>query len=229
MSAGQTNATLGLVRGSWWIPARFMSGMLSRSGADISEGDNTPVHAANSLGGSELTCVTIDTGEAGATPMEIYHFMYLPREWDMSYPLDARIVFVHAAAAADAGIDWTFHYKFYGLQSALTDCKVSGDGAITFAAHTASATDDSIEATAWTALDTVATYAATDLFWGFAVTCTDMGASSANEIELMGVEFRYTQNLLCDRSGLTTEKAAAAFNTAVSGGIVFGLGGQAKT
>lgn len=104
--------------------------------------------------------------------------------------LQARICF-SALNAADTGVDWTLHLKGFAASAVLSDAKSSADGTATFAAQTTLAT--ALQYTEWRFLDCENALADDEAAIA-AVTLADSGDASADEVKLVGLEFRYTRD-----------------------------------
>lgn len=167
------------------IPARWMAGMLSSAGADASQGTGAAAHSAIGLTGAELTCVQMEVND------EIYHFMRIPTCWDMNHVIKVGVNLIHSATGADTPI-FSVSYKLLGVQdTALVDAVASADEKVTFAAHTCSTTDDSIEETNFYATAIHTNYASTDKYIALALVLDDAGSASAGELEVMSLLIEY--------------------------------------
>ena len=166
-----------------FIPAAYMTGMLTGAGANASQGAGGAVHAAHSVGASELTIV-----QAGAAGDEIYHFWPFPWDFDRSYPIRWRPIFSHASTTADTP---TFRLAYM--------CRADGEAIADVTAHetstisgAVSTTEDALEVWDWTELTSPSYVAAADYGMLINFSVSYLGGASANEIEIFGLELEYT-------------------------------------
>jgi len=176
---------LGWNRRRLFIPVRLASGVLDdlTSGVPASLGAGTPVFAELSAA-FELIGMPM-----AADADELYHFMPIPWDMDVTHPFRFRVWFMHTSTDADTPI-FSFAYKGVGKQVALSDAKSTPDETVTLGAHTCSTTANSMEVTAWGESASDAKLVNTDFAMIWALTCDTISAS-ANEVVLLGVELDY--------------------------------------
>lgn len=174
---------------SIWLPWTAFVSWAQVTGASVvfnfPNSAGAPVTAA--LGGGATEFAGVQMGAAGD---EIQGLFPVPNDMDRTQNPCARVIFVHSATGGDAPI-WKVHTTFYAKQVAITAPEASADEITTFAAHSVSTTDNSLEATVWTQLIWNDALTSSDLMMGMTLECDDLGSASANEIELLGMEFAY--------------------------------------
>jgi len=192
---------LGWNRKRKFIPMRTALGVLddATSGVPASLGAGTPLFA-EALAAAELAGISI-----AADGDEVYHFLPIPWDMDLTQPMRFRVWFVHNSTDADEPI-FTVDYKGIGKQAAISDAKVSADETVTFAAHVCSTTNNSLEVTAWAESNShkAGRIATTDFGILLALTCTTMSAS-ADEIVPFGLEIQYTVKAMSNPQRNITE------------------------
>lgn len=160
--------------------AYVSSGSAATDGAPI-QGD---------AGATATTIIGVDMGAAGD---EVADFFMIPWDMDKEYAPEYRVVFVHQATDADTPI-WKVHLlprqKQEALAPPIDNASTYGE-TITFGAHTCSTTADTIEVTDWNTAD-ASTITDDDIMLGLSLECDDLGSASADEINLLGLEMRYT-------------------------------------
>ena len=176
---------IGWNRRRLFIPARWAAGVLddSTSGVPASLGAGTPLFAELSAA-FELSGMQI-----AADADELYHFLPIPWDMDITRPMRFRVWFMHTSTDADAPV-FSFAYKGVGKQAAISDAKSTPDETVTLTAHTCSTTANSLEVTMWGESDSGNELTITDFGIAIALTCDTM-AASANEILVLGFEIDY--------------------------------------
>lgn len=143
-------------------------------------------------------------GDFGATATECWGIdiatvsdeisTYIPIGWDWEVvlrPLEFSVWFAHQSTDADTPI-WKIHLLPVTAGSeALLPVLDNATEVVTAAALTVTTTADVVEKTVWKA-STVGTFVTADDFLGISVEADNLGSASANEINLIGLEIRYT-------------------------------------
>lgn len=165
-----------------WIPIREFAGFDNNGTADITLNEGTP------------TLEPITTSEIAGLPMttadEVAHIMAIPWNLDRNKKVLGRIFFQHAAAGADTpGFIWTS--KFFGKQDAMTEFISGADKSTSFAAHTCSTNNPSLEVTDWTDLSWEDYITATDILYAMSIELNALGSASADECKVLGVELMW--------------------------------------
>ncbi len=170
-----------------FLPARQMMGVLddSTSGIPASLGTGVAVFE-EAVAGSELAAMVI-----GAAGDEVYDFMPIPWDMDLTQPMRFRVWFIHAATSADKPI-WKVMYQFFAKQAAVADFIANADETVTFGSHTCSTTNNSLEVTAWAESASETYVREGDFGLGLAVECDNLGGASGDEIKFLGLEIQYT-------------------------------------
>jgi hypothetical protein len=161
-----------------WIPIREFQGLDNNGTATLTLSQGTPTVEPH--GTAEIVCLPMTTAD------EIAHFMPLPWTWKNHKKMLARIVFVHGATAADAPV-FKVTSKFYARQEAITEFIAGADVTTTFAAHTCSTTNVSIEETVWTDLSWHDYAVKNDRYVGLSIELDALGGASADECRLLGL------------------------------------------
>jgi hypothetical protein len=165
-----------------WIPIREFAGFDNNGTNDLTLSAGTP------------TLEPLTTSEIAGLPMttadEVCHIMPVPWNLARDKKVLGRIVFQHAAAGADTPI-FKWGVKFFGKQDAMTEFVAGADTVTTFAAHTCSTNNPSLEATVWTDLDWDDYLTDTDIMAAMHIELDDLGSSSADECKVIGVELAY--------------------------------------
>jgi len=165
-----------------WIPIREFAGWDNNGTADISLSEGTPT--------LEPATTAEIAGLAMTTADEIAHVMPIPWNVARNKKVLGRIFFQHAAAGADTPqFIWTS--KFFGKQDAMTEFIAGADVATTFAAHTCSTNNPSLEVTVWTDLSWDSYITATDVLYAMSIELDALGSASADECRVMGVELMW--------------------------------------
>lgn len=138
------------------------------------------------VAGSEIAGMVI-----GAAGDEVYDFMPIPWDMDLTQPMRFRVWFIHAATGADTPI-WKVMYQFFAKQAAVADFIANADETVTFDAHTCSTTNNSLEVTAWAESASETKWRSGDFALGLAVECDNLGSASGDEIKFLGLEIQYT-------------------------------------
>jgi hypothetical protein len=174
-----------------FIKPRVMMGVLDNatSGVPASLGTGEAVFE-EAVAGSELAALLI-----GAAGDEVYDFMPIPWDMDVTQPMRFRVWFIHAATSADAPI-WKVMYQFFAKQAAVADFIANADETVTFDAHTCSTTNNSLEVTAWAESTSETKYRAGDFALGLAVECDSLGSASGDEMCWYGL-WRYLKASCC--------------------------------
>ena len=170
-----------------YIPFRSMAGILedATSGIPASLGTGTPLFTEVPNGAAELAGLSV-----AADADEVYEFLPILSDMDLTNPVRFRLWFIHGSTDADTPI-FSLAIKGIGKQAAITDAKSSPDLTVTFDTHTCSTTDNSLEITNWNEADLLAnSIVLTDFALLMALTCSTM-AASADEIVLLGLEIDY--------------------------------------
>lgn len=174
-----------------WIPESQFN-LIGTAGADTGQSNGGPVRAVAG-GGSELPVI-----QMGAAGDELALIMPIPWDLNRDKQVLARIRFIHASTDTD-NPDWLIKSKFLANQATVVDTDTSDDATGTFAAKACSATDESLERTAWVDLSWDDYIQTTDEMVQILVECNGLGSASANEIEFLGIELMYeiqaTQNV----------------------------------
>ena len=169
-----------------FIKPRAMMGVLDdgTSGIPASLGEGVATFA-EAVAGSELAAMII-----GAAGDEVYDFLPIPWDMDLTQPLRFRVWFIHAATGADTPI-WKVMYQFFAKQAAVADFIANADETVTFGAHTCSTTNNSLEVTAWAESVSETLWRDGDFAIGLAVECDNLGSASGDEIKFLGLEIQY--------------------------------------
>ena len=178
---------IGWNRNRIFIAARNMMGTLEDTSSkyQVSLGAGEAVFE-EAVAGSELAAMVI-----GAAGDEVYDFMPIPWDMDVTQPMRFRVWFIHAATSADAPI-WKVMYQFFAKQAAVADFIANADETVTFDAHTCSTTNNSLEVTAWAESASETKFRSGDFALGLAVECDNLGNAAGNEIKFLGLEIQYT-------------------------------------
>lgn len=174
--------SIGWKEGRLYIPVKMFQGLDNNGTADISLSQGTP------------TVEPITTSEVVGLPMttadELAHIHAIPRDLNRDKKVLGRIYFQHAAAGADTpGFIWTS--KFFKKQEAMTEFIAGADKSTTFAAHTCSTNNPSLEVTAWTDLSWESYLTALDIMFAISIELNALGSASADECKLLGAEIAY--------------------------------------
>jgi len=187
-----------------WLPVNtFMGvetldlGSASTTGLQLSlsEGNSTVQKSGQLLG----EFVTMQCAEAD----EIHTVLPIPWDLDRDKKVLGRIFFYHEAAAADTGIIWKIYSKFLGKQEAMVEIQGSKDTVTTCTAHTASATADSTEVTAWNDLSWNKYMTPTDILACLAVEFDTNGDAEDDECNFLGLELCYETHAYEDSTKFT--------------------------
>lgn len=168
-----------------------LDGEAANAGVSNGAPDSDGAPIAGDMGATATECWGVDIATVAD---EIS--TYIPIGWDWEVirnPLEFRVWFAHQATDTDAPI-WKVHLlpRTAGTE-ALLPVLDNATEVVTAAALTVSATADVVEKTVWKA-STVGTFVAADNFLGISVEADDLGSASANEMNLIGLEIRYTIN-----------------------------------
>lgn len=171
--------------GRLYMPLRTFQGLDNADTSTQSLSEGTP------------TVEPITTSEIVGLPMttadEIAHIHAIPWDLDRLEKVFGRIYFQHAAAGADTpGFIWTS--AFFAKQAAMTEFIANADKSTTFAAHTCSTNNPSLEVTVWTDLSWESYLTATDIMFAISIELNALGSASADECKLLGAEIMYTRD-----------------------------------
>ena len=166
-----------------------LDGEAANKGISNGSPDTDGAPLAGDMGATAVECWGVDIAAAGDEVAT-----YIPIGWDWEAvlnPLEFRVWFCHHTADEDAPI-WKIHLlpRTAGSE-ALLPVLDNATEVVTAAALTVAATADVVEKTVWKA-STVGTIVAADDFLGISVEADDLGSAGANEINLIGLEIRYT-------------------------------------
>jgi hypothetical protein len=152
----------------------------------------TPDLLSLGVGGQVAECSTFSLlGLAMASSDTVAFLTPIPWDMDVTKDVQARLFYYHTGGSADAAIDWTFTYKLISEGVLLADPATTVDGTITYAAETAGV-QYSLNITPYLTMAWTTYYAAGDVAIAGAVTLSDEGDTTSDELLLHGVEFRYT-------------------------------------
>lgn len=171
-----------------FIPAAYMSGMLTGAAANTSQGAGSAIHAAHSVGASEQTVVQI-----GADGDEVYHFWKIPYDMDIDEPLRWRPIYSHSSTDADVPV-WKLDYMGIADGEAIADITTHESTTISGAVST---TANALEIPSWKSTSSESYITSTDYGILIRLECDSLGGASANEIEVFGLEIQYTVKM-CD-------------------------------
>ncbi len=167
-----------------WLPHNSFLGVIGTAGADTGLSNGTPLVAA-AAGGSELGVL-----QMAAAADEFATMIPIPWDLDRTKRVLGRIWFIHSSTDADAPV-WLVKSKFHAKTATVVDTDTSEDVATTFAAHTCSATAESLEITKWTDLSWHTHITSTDVMVQLLLEADNLGGASANEVEFLGLELMY--------------------------------------
>ena len=179
---GMRDRSIGWKEGRRYIPIKMFQGLDNNGTADLTLSQGTP------------TVEPITTSEVVGLPMttadEIAHIMDIPRGLNREEKVYGRIYFQHAAAGADTPVfKWTS--KFFKKQEAMNEFIANADKSTTFAAHTCSTNNPSLEVTNWTDLSWESYIEKTDIMYAMSVELDNLGSASADECKILGVELAW--------------------------------------
>lgn len=164
-----------------WIPVHVMAGIdVNTDALTLSQGTPT----LEPLTTSEISGIPMTTAD------EIAHVLPIPWDLRRDKPVLGRIWFQHAAAGADTP-GWIMTVKFFGKQDAMTEFIAGKDATVSFASHTCSTNNPSLEVTVWTDLEWDTYITTTDVLAAISIELNALGSASADECKLMGVELAY--------------------------------------
>lgn len=179
-----TDRTFGWKMEKLFVPIRQFTGWDNNGTDDISLSQGTPVMGPAS-GTLEVAALPMTTAD------EIHSIMQLPATWNRQRPLAARVWFIHASTdAADAPV-FKLGVLFYGKQAQTIEAQANADLVTTITHDGTSATDNSLEVTPWTKLNWDAYVATTDVMAAISLELDALGSASADECEILGVEFAW--------------------------------------
>lgn len=173
--------------GRLWLPVRGFAGIDNNGTSDLTLSQGTPSLEPAS-GNAELAVMPMTTAD------EVHTIIPVPWDMDICTDLAARIFFIHAAAAADTSISWKLGYLFLAKLAGVPEIKGGVDKDVTFASYTTSSTDDSLEVTPWTNLETATYQTPADVMLALALELDSDGDAEGDECELVGVELAYQRN-----------------------------------
>jgi hypothetical protein len=125
---------------------------------------------------------------------DIAHLMLVPYDLDVAKEVYARCFWLSDSADADASNVFELTYKFFADGATLA--APTGDGTVTWDAESQDVSSAyEIHVSNWGGMLWTTNYAAGDLFFGFKIEAT-VWAGTADELFLLGVEFRYTVSAL---------------------------------
>ena len=169
---------------------------------------------------SQLGTAGVGTGQGAGTPLQLAHTGYtglvgvamaaaadevawfLDPKGEFSFidfgrDIQAEVIFEHSATDADTPV-WKAFMKGIAKQAALSDPDSSSDGSITWAAHTCSTTDNSLEVTTRRGFKLTADVLEDDEMVIVNLECDSLGSASANEIILIGLRLYGTLKMTND-------------------------------
>lgn len=171
-----------------WKAARFYRSLRQFQGLD-----NTGTHT-QTLSQGTPTIEAVTTSEIVGLPMntadEIADVFPIPWDMNRDKTMLARIYFQHAAAGADTP-GFIMTSKFWAKQQAMDEFIAGADKAVSFAAHTCSTTNPSLEVTVWTDLVWDDYLTNTDILAAISIELNDLGSAATDECKLLGVEYMY--------------------------------------
>lgn len=176
--------------GRLWLPARSFAGLDNNGTADISLSQGTPT--LEPLSGTwEIAGIPMTTADEAHTVLPI------PFDWDIDEPVAGRIWFVHASTDASDAPVYKVGAKFYGKQAQTVEMQANADVVTTITHPGTVATDDSLEITNWTSMAWNSYVVPTDILAGISVELDNLGSSTADECEFIGLELAY-QRIISD-------------------------------
>lgn len=185
-----------------WLPVNTFMGLDNNGTSSISLSQGTP------------TIEPATTAEIVAIPMttadEVCHLILVPHDLARDKKVLGRIHFLHAAAAADGSISWKCGVKFFKKQDAITEFVAGADVTTTFAAHTTSTNNQSLEITLWTDLSWDDYIASDDVYAAIHVELDSDGDAEGDECKLLGLELLYeVEAMTSDGTRETTDRLLA--------------------
>jgi hypothetical protein len=121
---------------------------------------------------------------------DIAHLMLVPYDLDVTKDVQTRCFWLSDSTGADAATQFELTYKLFADGATLA--APTGDGTVTWTAEsTGTPGQYKLHATNWGSMAWTTNYASSDLFFGFKIEAI-VWAGSADELFLLGVEFRYT-------------------------------------
>lgn len=170
--------------GRLWLPAHQFQGLDNNGTASISLSQGTPTMEPAS-GTIEIVTIPMTTAD------EVHTVLPVPWDWRRDGQVGGRIYFIHASTDASDQPVWNVGTLFYAKQAQTTEIQANADVTVAITSPATSATDDSLEVTAWTNLRWDEYYASGDLLAGIAVELDALGSAGADESEFLGLELMY--------------------------------------
>ena len=168
-----------------FISANLMTGVLSTAGVNAQQGAGGAVHAAHSVGGSELAITKI-----GADGDEFYHFFPIPWDFNRNYDFRFRPIY---SDSTTSGVATTWKFKYVGIAEGEAIADIPAGAEELSISNTNSSTANALEIPDWTTVASGTVYVtASDYAILLRLECDTMGTGmSADELELFGVEIEY--------------------------------------
>ena len=168
--------------GRLWRPIQSFAGFDDNGTNQISLSQGTST--LEPLTTSEISDMIMTTAD------EICDIFPIPWDMNRDKKMLARIYFQHAAAGADTP-GFIMTSKFWAKQQAMDEFVAGADKSTTFADHTCSTNNPSLEVTVWTDLSWEDYLTNLDILACISVELNALGSASADEIKLMGIEYAY--------------------------------------
>ncbi len=166
------------------IPANSMTGVLSSAGVNAHQGAGAAVHAAHSVGTSELTIYQI-----GADGDEFYHLLPIPWDWNRDFDFRFRPIY---SDSTTSGVATTWKLSYMGIAEGEAIADITGNETLSIA-NTNSTTANALEVPDWTSTTSgSANITTSDYGIVLRLECDSMGTGmAASELELFGLEIEY--------------------------------------
>ena len=170
--------------GRLWLPANQFMGLDNNGTANITLSQGTPTLEPAS-GTLEVAVIPMTTAD------EVHTVIPLPWDMDRSADVAGRVWFIHASTDASDAPVYKVGVKFFGKQAQTVEAQANADKVTSITHPGTVATDDSLEVTDWTALDWKSYLADSDIAAAISVELDNLGSSTADECELVGIELAY--------------------------------------
>lgn len=125
------------------------------------------------------------------TADEVEFGMPIPWNMDRDKKVLGRIFCTVASTDADADVDLIFTTLFFEKQATTAEVKGGADSTVEFTMPTFVVTDDSLEVSQWVDLEWDTSITADDIFVGVNLEMQDDGATTGDEVELLGIELMW--------------------------------------
>lgn len=174
-----------------YFPILQMAGVISQGAAldtTLGVGTTASLQSELSVAGSELTGFAVQAVNA-----EVYFMLdRYGHLWDCDFsrPIHVQFDWEHGSADADTP-SFTIDFKGVTAAEAISDAKSTPDLTLTYASVPVLAVAGAIVQSGWKSTGVQSAWASDKKILG-AITCTNLGSASANEIKLLGLMLRYT-------------------------------------